>query len=250
MAIDPLNRPGDGMNRSIRPDDAHGNPPGSSQLPLPDTPPDLNTTASSAAAITTVIFDFGMVICTFDIQLFVKRLSRLAGVAETALRKRLAESTALAREYETGKRSSDEFFRQFTRDSNISVSKRDFRNAYSDIFSPVPATFDLIRQLKPRYRLGLLSNTSEWHFEDIIRPVEVFPLFDAVTLSYEVKAMKPDPRIYQSALHQLNASPHECVYIDDLPENVDAARLLGLNAIHYTSHEELLVSLRRLGIPL
>ena len=250
MGIDPLNRPGYGMSSSIRPRDAHRNPPGPARPPLPDPRPVVNTTASSPAVITTVIFDFGMVICTFDIQLFVKRLSRLAGVAETVVRERLAESTGLAREYETGKMSSDEFFRRFTRNSSISVSKRDFRNAYSDIFSPVPASFDLIRQLKPRYRLGLLSNTSEWHFEDIIKPVEVFPLFDAVTLSYEVKAMKPDKRIYQSALHQLNADPHECVYIDDLPENVDAARLLGLNAIHYTSHEELLVSLRRLGIPL
>jgi putative hydrolase of the HAD superfamily len=102
--------------------------------------------------------------------------------------------------------------------------------------------------LKPCYRLGLLSNTNPWHFEYGIRTVEVFDLFDAVSLSYRVQAMKPDRRIYLHALGQLNTAPHTCVFIDDIPANVEAAKDLGMHGILYTGHPSLMNSLRQLRI--
>jgi putative hydrolase of the HAD superfamily len=128
------------------------------------------------------------------------------------------------------------------------MPEEEFVRAYTDIFTPIDTTFALVRRLKPRYRLGLLSNTSELHFEKGIRPVAVFPLFDAVTLSYEVRSMKPDRRIYDDAIRKMGLPPWACVYIDDLPANVAAGAALGLRALHYTTYDALETDLRRLGV--
>jgi HAD superfamily hydrolase (TIGR01509 family) len=74
--------------------------------------------------------------------------------------------------------------------------------------------------------------------------VDVFPLFDAVTLSYKVHAMKPTAAIYADMLHKLGLEPGACLYIDDIPEYVQAARHLGMNAVTYTGHDALLRDLR------
>jgi putative hydrolase of the HAD superfamily len=108
--------------------------------------------------------------------------------------------------------------------------------------------FTLIRQLKARYRLGLLSNTSEWHFLHGIRPTEVFPLFDAVTLSFEVGVMKPGEGIYRDALEKLDLPPEACVYIDDIGEFADAATALGLHGIQYVDDETLMHRLAAIGV--
>ncbi len=107
---------------------------------------------------------------------------------------------------------------------------------------------DLITRLKPFYLLGLLSNTNKWHFDYGIRKTEVFKLFDAVTLSFEVGTMKPDPRIYHNMLTKLDMNADVCVYIDDLQENVDAAQRVGMLGIHYTSYGSLVLALQGLGI--
>jgi putative hydrolase of the HAD superfamily len=78
--------------------------------------------------------------------------------------------------------------------------------------------------------------------------VEIFPLFDSVTLSFEVKEMKPGERIYLDAVGKLQARPGECVYIDDIEAYAEGARRLGLQGIRYVSHGVLLESLDAVGV--
>lgn len=198
--------------------------------------------------IQAIIFDFGRVLCNFDIQRFFRRAALFSTLPPGTLDSVMTSATEVANRYETGLITSDEFYEAVCRLASLRMPKEEFVRAYTDIFTPILPTFDLLRRLKPRYRLALLSNTSEWHFMYGIRPVEVFPLFDTVTLSYEVGAMKPDPRMYRNALQKLNVPPASCVYIDDLPENVEAGRGLGLHALLYTSHDTLLSDLRSLRI--
>jgi epoxide hydrolase-like predicted phosphatase len=200
--------------------------------------------------ITAVIFDFGNVICSFDVRVFLARALPYSSLSMDDLQYALQQSHSTMREYETGLITSDEFFRRICTACRLSVSREDFITAYTQIFTPIPSTCALIRELRPHYKLGLLSNTNEWHFEFGIRPVEVFPLFDTVTLSYEVKAMKPSPEIYHDALHKLGVAPGACIYIDDLEENVVAARELGMHSVHFTSGDELRNALVQLGIRL
>lgn len=201
------------------------------------------------AAIQAIVFDFGGVICTFDIDIFLRRIEPFSAYRFAELRTApLAAAAEQARLYETGLIGSAEFYRRVTQIARVDMPQEAFARAYCEIFAPIPSTSDLIRRLKPRYRLALLSNTSEWHFEYGIRTVDVFPLFDTLTLSYEVGAMKPDRAIYDDALQKLSLQPSACAYIDDLPANVAAAAELGMHAIQYTTHEKVVGALQQLGV--
>jgi epoxide hydrolase-like predicted phosphatase len=62
--------------------------------------------------------------------------------------------------------------------------------------------------------------------------------FDELFISAEIGLVKPDPRLYRLALDRLGVAPGEAVFIDDFPENVQAARQAGLHAIHFTSPDQ------------
>jgi putative hydrolase of the HAD superfamily len=198
--------------------------------------------------ITAVLFDFGQVIASFDLDRMVRNLADASGAPPAVIRGHMAEVRDLALQYESGSLTTDEFFRQVTQKTGMQIDRDRFRDAYCDIFTPIEETYGLIRALKYSYRLGLVSNTSEWHFEHGIRLVPVFPLFDTVTLSYEVGALKPDPAVYHDALRKLNLPPSSCVYIDDIQANVDAAAALGMRAFRYINHTTLLRDLASAGV--
>jgi len=194
-----------------------------------------------------VIFDFGNVICSFDVEIFLAKLHGWSGLDVETLRDQVYGSRLHSR-YERGEISSEEFRDRIVRMTGARVPVEAFEEGFTDIFTPLGDTQALILGLKGKYRLGLLSNTNECHFRRHIRRVPVFPLFDAVTLSFEVGALKPEPPIYRDALRKLSLPPEECVYIDDIVEYAEGARALGIHGIRYTGHAELLRELSGLGV--
>jgi len=108
-----------------------------------------------------------------------------------------------------------------------------------------PELAALIRDLRPRYKTGLLSNC--WpSLRSTLQHQRLDGLFDALILSCEVGAAKPDPRIYQEALRQLGVAPHEAVFIDDFPANIEGARTLGLHTIPFRDTPSLKQALQAL----
>ncbi len=197
--------------------------------------------------IRAVIFDFGNVICSFDNDTFLRSLLRYTDKGFDELKAAIYASDLPAR-YETGLISSEEFFREAAARGELSAPREEFFQSFARIFTPIPATFRLIRDLKKKYRIGLLSNTNEFHYKHYFKKVEIFPLFDSVTLSFEVKAMKPDERIYRDAVGKLRVRPGECVFIDDIAAYAEGASRLGMQGIRYVTHASLLESLEAAGV--
>jgi len=78
-------------------------------------------------------------------------------------------------------------------------------------------------------RVALVSNCS-FDTPPLIEHLELAREFDAIILSFEVGALKPDPSIYEAALSSLgNISPEEALFVDDQPLFCDAAAALGLD---------------------
>lgn len=194
-----------------------------------------------------IIFDFGNVISAFDTGIFI---GALASRTETTPREleALVYGSGLHRLYEAGEISSRRFYKAVAEGCALRMDEETFARAFVDIFTPIESTRDLIRGLAGRYRLGLLSNTNEWHFDRYIRETDVFPLFDSVTLSYEVKALKPSEAIYRDALEKLALSPDSCIFVDDVESYVDGARRLGVRGIRYAGPERLRADLERAGV--
>ena len=187
--------------------------------------------------IKAVIFDFGNVICQYDNHLFTTAISGFSPLTERELYRLIYEQSDLPCLYETGMISSGAFYEKLIRLCQLKVSKEAFISAYTGIFKPIISTIQLIERLKENYRIALLSNTNELHFSSVIKQQKVFGLFDAVSLSFEVKAMKPDRLIFDDCLNKLGLLPCECIYIDDIQEYADKATALGFEGIQYKTEQ-------------
>jgi epoxide hydrolase-like predicted phosphatase len=98
---------------------------------------------------------------------------------------------------------------------------------------------DFIRKLRPRYKTGVISNA--WpDLREYMVENKFDDAFDAIVISSEVGVMKPELKIYRLALGQLKVEPAEAVFVDDMPANVEAARLLGMQALRFQSPEQIL----------
>lgn len=106
----------------------------------------------------------------------------------------------------------------------------------------------LIRSLRPGYQTAIISN----FMDDLRRSLhEEYPIadaFDLIVISAEEKVMKPDPRIFLRAAEQLGRRPEECVFVDDFAHNVEGARAVGMQAIHYTPQTNIREELVLLGV--
>jgi epoxide hydrolase-like predicted phosphatase len=92
---------------------------------------------------------------------------------------------------------------------------------------------DYIRTLHKSYKTALLSNAWNDLRQTLHERWDIEGLFDEMVISAEVKMVKPDPRIYHLVLTRLGVQAGEAIFIDDIVENVVAARKEGLLAIQY-----------------
>src|SRR5665213_617468 len=76
------------------------------------------------------------------------------------------------------------------------------------------ALFRYIARLKPRYKIGMLSNAAANWLDELFTPAQV-ALFDATMLSYESGFIKPQPRAYEIIAERLGVTTRECLFIDD-----------------------------------
>ena len=106
-----------------------------------------------------------------------------------------------------------------------------------------------IRQLKGSYKIGMITNAwpdirhwieNEWKIADA---------FDHIIVSAEVGMVKPDPAIYTLCLQALNVEPDEAIFVDDFKENIEGAKAVGMQAIHFQNPEDTSIELKKiLGI--
>lgn len=105
---------------------------------------------------------------------------------------------------------------------------------------------DYVRQLKPSYKIGMISNVaSNWIREHLFTEEEQ-ELFDDMVFSFEVGDIKPNPKIYQTAAQNLGVEPVECVFIDDVPRYCQGAEDVGMQAVVYQDFEQMKADLEKL----
>jgi putative hydrolase of the HAD superfamily len=194
-----------------------------------------------------IIFDLGKVLVHFDFKRGYQALEGLCPHPASEIPKRLAP-TGLVERFETGLVEPRDFVEQLTRILDLRVNYEQFCDIWSCIFMHTLIPESIIEGLAARYRLVLLSNTNAIHFEMIRRTYPVLRHFHSLVLSYEVKAMKPDPAIYRAAIERAGCRPEECFYTDDIGEYVEGARRLGIDAVQFRGAEALEEELRARAI--
>lgn len=143
-----------------------------------------------------------------------------------------------------GYMTTDEFFEKLTQELGVPEKARDWRKRFVPGFKRIELTYELLDELKGKFRLASLTNAKiglwdEWK-EGRLREY-----FEIIVDSSEVHVIKPDERIYKILLERLALKPEECLYIDDTKEYIEAAEKLGFWTVHFKEPEESVKLIRK-----
>lgn len=92
-------------------------------------------------------------------------------------------------------------------------------------------------EIKPKYKLGILSNASENWLNDLLGR-DYVNMFDDVVLSCDVFLVKPDPEIFNLSAKRLGISVNECIFVDDIVSYCESAEKVGMQAILYKNFND------------
>lgn len=114
----------------------------------------------------------------------------------------------------------------------------------------IAGTVELLNRLHAQnsHRLYALTNWSHETFPIAVERFEFLQRFEGILVSGREKLKKPDPRIYELVIERYAITPQRALFIDDSRRNVEGARAVGLEAIHFESPEKLEKDLRGRGI--
>jgi len=194
-----------------------------------------------------ILLDLGKVLIDFDFSAGYRALEELCPYPEAEIRRRIA-ATDLAARFETGLIEPRDFCAQLCALLELKVDYDPFCAIWNSIFSGVLLPESMIEGLSHRYRLVMVSNTNQIHFEMVRQRYPVLRHFHGKALSYQVKAMKPRPEIFLEAVRLAGCRAGECFYADDIPAYTEAARALGIDAVTFESAAQLSTEMRRRGI--
>ena len=198
--------------------------------------------------IKTVIFDLGKVIVPFDFTRGYRKLEGLCAYSADEIPRR-PSSNDLVQQFESGKVEPEDFVRQLSQILELRVDYDQFCEIWTSVFLPdtlIPES--MLKGIKARYRLILLSNTNAIHFKMLEQTYPCLRHFDDLVLSYRVGALKPSPAIYREAIARAACHPEECFFTDDVAEYVAAAKREGMDAVQFESREQLERELTARGI--
>lgn len=191
-----------------------------------------------------LLVDWGGVM-TSDVFDTFRAFCELEGLEPDTLRQRFREDRS-ARELlialETGELPEEEFEPRFAAILGVEAPRlidRIFAGG-----SPNEQMLAAVAQAREQgVRTGLISNSwgTRRYDRELLRT-----LFDGVVISGEVGVRKPTPAIYELAVQRVGLLPAQCVFVDDLPFNLEPAAELGMATVHHTSTTETLAQLERL----
>ena len=197
-----------------------------------------------------VIFDIGRVLVRVDVGRAMKGLAENIRLSPEEIWAAIEKDPRWA-DWQEGRISPADWHQHLNRKLSGSLRFEQFSQAWNSALDPQPIQDDrILGSIAKRGRLGLLSNTDPVHVAHLETTYSFFRYFppEARTYSCIVGASKPSPLIYREAVRRVNARPAETVFVDDVQENVDAARAMGMQAIHYQSPKGLISELQSLGL--
>jgi putative hydrolase of the HAD superfamily len=193
--------------------------------------------------ITTVISDFGGVLTTPLAESF-KAWSDESGIQLADLGKAMAAAAERHGEsplfqLERGELTEPEFIARL--EAELGHPLDSLTKTYFAHLQRNDTAIELMAELRDRgLRMALLTNNvREWEAQWRSMLPEIDAIFELVVDSAFVGLRKPDPRIYELTLQRLGGiPPEECVFVDDIDLNCDAARQLGMTAVLFETTEQ------------
>jgi HAD superfamily hydrolase (TIGR01509 family) len=192
-----------------------------------------NNFMDQQTSISTLIFDFGGVIINLDLPLCISRLQAI-GADNTVQYLTNFGQSGFFLGWERGDVDLEEFRANVRSISTGNPTDEEIDEAWMAFLQDIPAEkINLLKQLRPHYRILMLSNTNPLHIERSAprafaeHGTSMEELFDRCYLSYQIGMTKPDPAIFNYLLEQEGVTANECLFLDDGVKNIDTASAMG-----------------------
>lgn len=198
--------------------------------------------------IDTIVFDMGGVLIDFSAQLFTERL-KVSGPDRALLERHVLRTTDWVR-LDRGTITEGEVLARACAGlpQRLHAAADYIVNHWNEPIVPIEGTAEVVRQLKARgYTLYLLSNAgvrqhSYW------RDIPGSECFSGTVISADLHLLKPEAAIYQALFDKFDLTPSSCIFVDDLPLNVEAAQNAGMEGIVFFNARQLREELQKRGV--
>lgn len=192
-----------------------------------------------------ILFDLGGVL----VHINTRNLWDALGISQPE-RERLGPLVVqLAHVYEGGRMTTEQFLEEAIRLLDDGRSNEEVRSAMASIIAePIELMEEIVRKASENFRVGLLSNTNEIHFEYALKRVPALKHIPEYFLSYKIQAMKPDPEIFRRVCASAGVEPARVFFIDDLHENIAAAEKIGFRVHLFDSPRDCAATLSAHGV--
>lgn len=204
--------------------------------------------------IKNIIFDLGGVILDIDENIVYKELEKLGvNITELAHSKDFID---IMSKFDTGIYTAPTFRRKMKAlVGQDKMTDQRFDAIWNAMLLDIPRErIEAIEQVKKHYKIFLMSNTNEIHYDLYVRDLqlrfgynEFDALFNKSYFSFDIHLEKPDPRFFELILDHEGLQPEETLFIDDTAANIKVAKSLGINTYHI-SREELVRNLFENGV--
>jgi putative hydrolase of the HAD superfamily len=200
--------------------------------------------------IDAVLFDYGMVLSGPPDPVARKQMEQIAGADEHALH---AAYWRFRDAYDRGTVDGLTYWREVGKELGVSFDDASLQALIdADTRHWTQPNEPMIAWAKSLQRAGIktgvLSNIGDAMESGIRARFPWLAAFDHHTFSHRLGIAKPDPEIYRHAIEGLGVPAGEILFIDDREENILAARAAGMVAVQYTSHDEFVREMKRLGL--
>mgnify|MGYP000887915254 FL=1 len=198
--------------------------------------------------IESVIFDLGRVLLSFEPEEYLAELYGKGDKSRILYKAVFGSKTWIELDrgtvsYDEAKRIMAGEFSQYAEDINYLMDN------WMEIMTPIEDNVRLLEELKKRgLKTFILSNFHREAYDRVYSKYEFFRLFDGIFISSQYGLLKPEREIYVRMLQIFSLDPAECIFIDDTPANIAAAKEIGINGIVFTDPASLRYELKKLKV--
>ena len=189
-------------------------------------------------SIRAVIFDIGGVLLRSGERIARRKWETRLGLREKELSRIIFRSEVSQRAM-IGQATEDDVWREAS--NLLKLDENQLRELRTDFWSDGEldiALVQFLRNLRPPYKTGILSNAFASARQALTDKYKLNDVVDTMVFSAEEKLQKPDPRIYHIALERLGVLPEQAVFVDDIEENVQAAKQLGMKSVQFKETQQ------------
>lgn len=185
-----------------------------------------------------ILFDFGSVLGSdTDILAIDKEVADKTGLSNDLLQKIFNEYWP---KLKIGKLNLNDYHQAIVDKSTRPITMGDLKKLHFEKIYVNNSVLNLAKELKKKgYRIMILSNESVQGMNDKKTKFKLNEIFEKIYNSAEIGIAKPDSRIFEYLINDLNLTPENILFIDDWDMNIDAAKKSGMQAIQFHNAEEL-----------